>query len=669
MIRLKIILQYNYFYILLLIVSLILVFLRINFIPNKSTISNINRFTGIITSLSFDGEKYQIILKNKEEVIGYYNYKDNIDLELGDRIEIQGDFYEPSNNTVPNTFNYKKYLNNHKIFYQVNIKSLRLIEHNHSFKYKVKNFIINRANTLENKAYIKAFIIGDKNDLETYKTYQSNGVSHLFAISGMHIGLLTSFLYLFLRRNRFQDIIIILFLFFYLGITSYSASLIRSIIFFSLLIINKRYDLNIKTKNILILTIILLINYNPYIIYDYGFLYSVVTTFGLIISSKYYHKNYVYNLFITSFIAFLFSMPITLSMNYEINIMAILNNLIIVPLVSLVVYPLSLIVFILPFLEPILTFIIFILEKINSVLNILPIIIVIPKVNTIWFLLYYLLLIIFVKSNNYKYLFMGILLILSLKLKPLLNSYTDIYFLDVGQGDSALIINKNKLILIDTGGLKNRLVSDNTIKLIKSLGLNHLDAMILSHGDYDHIGEAINLVNNFKVGKVIFNCGPYNDLEKELIKVLDKKKIKYYSCIKELNIDKNKLYFLQTKEYGNENDNSNVIYTELNGYKFLFMGDASTSTEKEIMDKYNLPDIDVLKVGHHGSKTSSSQEFINKIQPKYSIISVGKNNRYGHPNKEVLDNLKDTKIYRTDEDGSIMFKIKNNKLQVETCSP
>ena len=183
------------------------------------------------------------------------------------------------------------------------------------------------------------------------------------------------------------------------------------------------------------------------------------------------------------------------------------------------------------------------------------------------------------------------------------------------------------------------------------------------------MGEAINVVNNFKVEKVIFNCGPYNELEKELIKTLDKKKIQYYSCIKELNIGKNKLYFLQTKEYDNENDNSNVIYTELNGYKFMFMGDASSTTEKEILSKYNVPDIDVLKIGHHGSKTSSSIEFIKEIHPSYSVISVGKNNRYGHPNKEVLENLKDSKIYRTDQDGSIMFKIKNNKLKIETCSP
>ena len=182
------------------------------------------------------------------------------------------------------------------------------------------------------------------------------------------------------------------------------------------------------------------------------------------------------------------------------------------------------------------------------------------------------------------------------------------------------------------------------------------------HGDFDHMVEAINLVNNFKVEKVIFNCGEFNDLEQGLIKILDKNKIPYYSCIKELNIDNN-------KDYGNENDNSSVIYTELNNHKFLFMGDAGVGVEEDLIEKYNLQDIDVLKVGHHGSKTSSGKEFINEINPKYSIISVGKNNRYGHPNKEVLKTLDNSKIYRTDRDGSIIFKIKNNKLKIETCSP
>ena len=189
---------------------------------------------------------------------------------------------------------------------------------------------------------------------------------------------------------------------------------------------------------------------------------------------------------------------------------------------------------------------------------------------------------------------------------------------------------------------------------------------MLSHGDYDHMGEAINLVENFKVEKVIFNCGPYNDLENELIEVLDKKKIKYYSYIKELNVDNNKLHFLQTKEYDNENENSNVIYTKLNGYRFMFMGDAGVEKEKDILEKYNVSKIDVLKIGHHGSKTSSDKNFIDEMNPKYSVISVGKNNRYGHPNKEVLNNLDNSKIYRTDINGEIKIKIKRNNFNIKT---
>ena len=121
--------------------------------------------------------------------------------------------------------------------------------------------------------------------------------------------------------------------------------------------------------------------------------------------------------------------------------------------------------------------------------------------------------------------------------------------------------------------------------------------------------------------------------------------------------------------YDNENDNSSVIYTELNNYKFLFMGDVGVEVEEDLIEKYNLQNIDVLKVGHHGSRTSSSKKFIDEINPKYSIISVGNKNRYGHPNKEILNNLDTSKVYRTDQDGSIMFKVWNDKLKIETCAP
>ena len=227
----------------------------------------------------------------------------------------------------------------------------------------------------------------------------------------------------------------------------------------------------------------------------------------------------------------------------------------------------------------------------------------------------------------------------------------------MGQGDSSLIRINNKNYLIDTGGNYNYDLGSNIlIPFLNSVGVKKIDYLITTHGDFDHIGESKSLISNYKVDKVIFNCGPLNELEKELIDM----NISYEICINKLD----NLYFLQTKEYDNENDNSNVIYTNINGYKFLFMGDASYITEKEILKKYNISNIDVLKVGHHGSKTSSSKEFIDIIRPKYSIISVGKNNRYGHPNKEVLNILDNSKIYRTDQDGSIIFIIRNKYIDV-----
>ena len=396
-----------------------------------------------------------------------------------------------------------------------------------------------------------------------------------------------------------------------------------------------------------------------------GFLYSVSVSLGLILFNKYMKKNYFVNMFLTSFIAFLFSLPITLYYNYEVNLMQIINNVIIVPLVSVIIYPLTILTFVFRFLEPVLNMFIGILKFISN--HLIVVNIIVPKVKLIFYFVYYVFLFMFLKTNRKTFILLIFIYTMCLKVKPLLDFNTYVYFLDVGQGDSSLIYNNREVILIDTGGKDNIKVSDSTIKFLKSTGKSKINYLVLTHGDYDHMGDAINVIENFKVDKIIFNCGKFNDLEKELIKVLDKKNIKYYSCIEELN--NSKLHFLQTKEYDNENDNSNVIYTKLNGYKFMFMGDAGVDKEKDILDKYNLSNIDVLKVGHHGSRTSSSKEFIDKIKPKYSIISVRKNNRYNHPNKKVLNNLDGSRIYRTDQDGSIMFKIKKNKLRIETYSP
>ena len=688
-IKIKIALLHNFkFYLFVTFLSLCYALIMIH-VPVKINYSlNEDSIIGKIDDIKIGDDKTKLLINGKDKVLCNYYYKNDSDknniqrIKFGMEVKLTIELKEPKTNTVPNNFNYKEYLYNHKIYYICTIKKMKITRSNVSLFYNIKNSIIKRCNSFKKIGpYLLTFIIGDKSNLDDdiINSYKENGISHLFAISGMHIGLFSLLILTILKKLKMSInksyIITISFIWFYAFLTGFSSSVLRAGLLFTLLSINKVFNLNIKSIYALVLTGCILIVINPLIIKDIGFTYSFTTTFGLMYSSKIIKK---YRVIGVSLIAFLASLPITINNFYEFNILSIIINIIFVPYVSLIVYPICLLTYIFSFLEPITFFLLNIMEYLSThLVGIDYFRIVMPKMNIFMVIIYYLIFFILV-NKRFKLCVIILCLILSVNSnKYLLDDSFHVEFLDVSQGDSILVRypRNNKIVLIDTGGIvsfnnaNTYKVSDSTITYLKSLGVKTIDHMIISHGDYDHMGEAINLVNNFKVEKLIFNCGPYNDLENELIKVLDKKKIKYYSCIKELNIGKNKLHFLQTKEYDNENDNSNVIYTEVDGYKFMFMGDASSTTEKEILNKYNLPDIDVLKVGHHGSKTSSSKEFINEINPKYSVISVGKNNKYGHPNKEVLDNLKDSKIYRTDRQGSIMFKIKNNQLKIETCSP
>ena len=679
--KLKTILNLKQKYTFILFITFIIYALIITSIPMKTTYKeNDSTFEGNILSIKKYDTKTTFIIKekNKTEKI-LVNYYEKIDkINLGDKVKIKGTLKLPSKNTVPNLFNYRKYLNNNNIYYILTASEITKIKNNTKILTHYKNKLQKYINRKKAHTYLNIFILSNKNDLdkEVLNSYQTNGLSHLFSISGMHITLLLGTILKLLDKvsyNRYYKyILLIIILIIYMYLTDFTPSILRSGIMFILLTLNKLFNFKIKTKNIIMLTFIIIVLINPYYIYNLGFQLSYLISFYLIIFAHIInkHKNYFKKIFITSLISFLVSFPIIISNYYQVNLLSILINLLFVPIISYIVLPLAFITLILP-TDSLLILTMDILEGISlSLTNINYLLLELPKPSIYLIIIYYAIITLLLIN---KKCFISLLTTIFIhKISINFNPNMEILFLDVSQGDSILLhYPHNKYnILIDTGGNYNYEISKNIIiPYLKSKGINKIDYLILTHGDYDHMGESINLIENFKVEKVIFNCGKFNDLEKELIKVLEKKKIKYYSCIKELNIDNSKLYFLQTKEYDNENDNSSVIYFNYYNYKFLFMGDASTEREKDILEKYNLKDVDFLKVGHHGSNTSSSEEFINSINPKYSLISVGKNNRYGHPNKEVLDTLNDSKIYRTDQDGSIMFKIKKDKLQIETCSP
>ena len=685
--KLRIILQSNYFYLFLMLFVAILLYF--NACDKSKYDINDDVIIGTITSYYIDNDKLVITIFGKEKVLCNYYFKDEnntFDYELGDKIKLFGKLKLPSNNSIFNGFNYREYLKYERINYIFDIDEIIKISNNKSIMYKLKNSIINIINKSPNKDYLHTFLLGNNKyiDKEVMESYRINGISHLFSISGMHISLLSMIILKLLKNYKFKKEVVILFLLIYMTLTDFLPSILRSGIFFILIYLNKKFNLNISMFKLMIILLFICVLIDPYIVYKIGFQYSYTISFYLITFNQLINKskNKLYKLFIVSFISFIVSVPIAINNFSQINVLSIFLNIFFVPIVSSIIFPLSLITFLFPFFNNLFTILINIFELLSITFSKIDnFIFIMSKISTLFIIIYYIIISItlyFLSKNKYKYIVSLMFIFVIHYNITIFNKGLEITYIDVGQGDSIFIKfpNDKSNILIDTGGkvtygnLKNNYsVGKNIIDYLKSMGIRKLDYLIITHGDFDHMGDSLYLIDKFKVENVIFNCGEFNVLEKELIKVLDEKKIKYYSCIKELNIDNNKLYFLQTKKYDNENDNSNVIYTEFNGYKFMFMGDAGVEKEKDILDKYNLANIDVLKVGHHGSKTSSSKEYIDEIKPKYAIISVGKNNRYGHPNKEVLNNLYNSKIYRTDQDGSIMFKIKNNKLKIETCSP
>lgn len=672
--KLRIILLCDYLYYILLFITCIFLLININKKIDVPILTN-NSYELIINDYKINDKTITIYFDN---IIGKYyvdnnekvkEFKDNY--SFGDKIYIEGEISVPNNNTIPNNFNYKDYLYHKYIYYIIKIDKIKIISKNDNIFLLIKNSIYKRIDTIKYNNYLYAFILGKSYyiDSEVFNNYKINGITHLFALSGLHVSMFSSIILFILKKIKLSEklsyFITSLFLIFFAFIASFTPSIVRSVLFFILSSINNVYYLYVKPKYLLYIVFSILIFINPFYIYDTGFILSFcISFFILLFNEKNKINNNLLSILVISILSTLSSLPIIINMSYEINILGFINNLFFIPYVTYIVFPLSIIVVFISKLSFILNFLIIIMEYISKVSsNILNVKLIFPKMSLFLIIIYYILLILIVKKINLKKIFIIYLSFLYFRCNFDKNNY--VYFIDVGQGDSALIVTKNnKSILIDTGGKVGSnysLMKSNVIPFFKSIGIRKLDYLFITHGDYDHAGYGIDLVNNFNVKNRFTNKGKYNSLEKKLnIKSFNNSYIK---------IDNVEIYSLNSKLYNNENSDSLVLLVIIDNYKLLFMGDASINTEKDIMNNYDIGDVFILKVGHHGSKTSSSEEFINSVNPKYSIISVGKNNKFGHPNKEVLDNLSNSKIYRTDIDGSIMFKIKKDKLRIETYSP
>lgn len=675
--RLRHILQSKHLIKIITIIIFIITLLYTNYYPFKSKYTKDDKeFIGIVTKYEVKEDKITIEIKAKEKLLITYKYQDKEfnNLSYGDKIKAKGTLITPSKNTNQNTFNYQKYLYYKKIYYLVEATSINKIANNNNYLYTIKNTLYQKIDKLKSSNYIKTLLFCDNTlSKEIKESYRINGISHLFSVSGMHINFFVSIIYLYLNKitynKRIKYLITNIFIITYL-ILFPSSSLLRSAVMSILYSINYLLKLKIKKIDILLLTLGVSLLINPFIIYDLGYIYSYTITFFLVLSSSTLKKkNKINKIIYISLLSFLVSIPITIYNSFEINIISILLNIILVPIISIIILPITILTYIFPILDSILYLFTNTLETISlfiSKINITKIIF--PKPSLLIIVLYYIIFLL--SYQNKKYFYLNIILLIIIYIYPYLNSNFEVVMFEVGEADCHLIkypYNKNT-ILIDTGKNEYK-IKNEVIPYLKSIGIKKIDYLIITHGDLDHIGGSITLINNFQVKNVILNKGTFTDLEKELIKNLNKKKIPYQININKINISNHTIYLLNNTKYNNENDNSIITYFTYQKYKFLYMGDASITTEDNLLENYNLNNISILKVGHHGSNTSSSKDFISQINPSISLISVGENNIYHHPNKEVINNLFKSRIYRTDINNMVKLTI-NSKgiLKVTTIT-
>ena len=318
--KLKIVLQSKYLYVSLLLFLILYLFITTKLIKYETHI-NSNIIEGIVINVTYNEDKISFILKNSEKVKCTYYLKENETLEnlLGKKIKVEGIVKNISNNTIPNTFNYKKYLYNNKIYLNFQVSNIEILDNENVF-YRLRNKIIDKIATYDEevKTYLNLFILGNKELLDDniYENYRINSIWHLFAISGMHINLIISVLDKLLKRIIFKSVFISGILFYFMFLTNFSASVLRTTIFYFIKNILNFLQIKLDNKKILFLTAFVILMINPFMIYNTGFQYSFLITLTIMLESKHINGNYFVKIFKISLLSFIVSLPITVNMNY-----------------------------------------------------------------------------------------------------------------------------------------------------------------------------------------------------------------------------------------------------------------------------------------------------------------------------------------------------------------
>jgi len=629
--------------------------------------------------------------------------------KLGNRITFDGTVYPLEEKRNPSQFNYKLYLASQDIYSQVGMQQIISTTPVHSiwrwsfFRKHVLNTIdANFSN--QSSPLAKALLIGYKNELarEEKISFSRAGLSHIMAVSGLHVGfllfpfwLVIPFFWTFKYGKQIGITLLIIILFLYAGLTNFSPSVTRASLVGILLAYGKLFHKVRDSKNLTAVAALIILLINPSELFSIGFqlsfgaVYIILLTAPVIqrwlpdwIRFRWYGKPLM--IIIISFIVQIGLFPLLAYYFGEFSLIGPLANAFVIPFLGIVV-PFGLAVLLLnPFAPdlaqtlnyPVDIFLQWLHQFVDIAANLswswVQVHVDSLLFFGIWIGIIFLIASLRIPKLRWKFLIL-LLLICCLhqgsrtinKLHPATLSLT---FFDVGQGDAALVTTpNNKHFLIDVGRWQPDYNSAKYIIIphLKEEGINKLDAIFLSHPHADHIGGILEIIDSVPVD-TIYNSG--TDYNSTLYKTYNQKAFDHGIPIKSLHAGEQifidpaiKVFIYGPQEsvsQSNVNNRSLVIELIYGDTEFLFMGDAEHKQEENLLTNYpKMMNTDFLKVGHHGSKTSSGSSLLKSTTPQIGVVSLAKHNRFGHPHAQASIRLQRyiPTVYYTSLEGALQL--------------
>ncbi len=536
-----------------------------------------------------------IIVEHKDFKALLYNVDDVV---MNDIIEVEGDYETIVSNQNFSLFNFASYMSQRNITQSMYVQSFTVVKHSTSIKGKVYSFL--KQHSLH-ELYL-AYFYGIQNE------------DNLLNSSGFHFVLLIGWIALLVKQKQAQ--ITLIFCSVYIILFPVEVFIVRMFVFslVYLCLPHHKYDK-------LGISILILLLYQPHYIYEIGFILPVLFRLAFIFNIHKVNKIILSFLIVVGIQLFYFN-EANLVVVLLFPLFRILNGLVFVCIVISLIIPVLQAPIL--FLYNSITYI----EQMN-----LPYTIIWGHMHILTVFAYTYFIVQYLSSKQNKYA-MGIFLVLLYQAHlKVLTPYGEVSVLDVGQGDCILIREpfNGEVMLIDTGGNKNYdIAAKIVLPVLKSKGITHIDKVLITHDDYDHSGALTSLQSLISIEEVI-------------------------STAQTITLQQLKFDAYQYEQASDTNEQSIMLYAKINKLDYLFCGDASAKVEEDFIKQYNNLTIDVLKLGHHGSQTSSSEIFIQALRPRYAFNSSGKNNTYNHPHISVVNRLEEynVKWYDTQSHGNL----------------